>query len=106
MPKKPYRLLCETYFKNTDNQPYSIQEACAAMDIDYATLLSWETGKDKSLRTLARQAKQRVAAGWEKGEISPSLAAFLLKSYMGLSERPDTPAEPLEITVRVVGDEA
>jgi hypothetical protein len=99
-----YARRCESYFANTDNRPFSILEACDAMGIDYETLRAWEIGEDAQFAALARRVKTRVAAGWEKGELTASMATYLHKSYIG-EERRETEG-PLEIVVRVEGDGA
>ncbi len=93
--------IAQEYFEDAANRPYSILEICSLMGVDYDTLCRWEEGKNKRLATLARHTKQRIAAGWEKGELPAALASYLLKNYFGEASA----QRPIEITVRVVGNE-
>lgn len=104
MKLSTYARRCEGYFSNEDNRPFSILESCDAMGIDYETLRDWECGGDKDFAALARRVKTRVAAGWEKGELTASMATYLHKSYIG--EERQRAEGPLEIVVRVESDGA
>jgi hypothetical protein len=93
------------YFSDPQNRPFSMQEVCLALGVDYKTLCGWETGPDEKLATLARQVRARVAAGWEKGEVSASLAALMLKTYGEPDAGGQAQADAVENLVRVVGDD-
>lgn len=96
------RRLADEYFENKANRPFSMLEVCEFVGIDYTTLHKWDVGADKVFSSLAKSIKQRVAACWEKGEVSPTLATFLMKTYMGYQEQA---VGDFELRVRVIKDE-
>ncbi|MEG2204764.1 MAG: hypothetical protein RRY21_06350 [Oscillospiraceae bacterium] len=94
------------YFDREENRPYSMQELLAALGVDYATLCGWEAGEDPALAKLSREVRARVAAEWEKGQMTASLATYLHRYYLGGAAQPAQEPEGLELTVRVLDDEA
>lgn len=99
MPLAAYKKIVDDYFANEGNKPFSVMECCDAMGIASDTLRAWEGGDEKAFAALAKRVKTKVAAGWEKGEVSPSLAMFLYKSYFGGEDGEGQ--VPLEIVLRV-----
>lgn len=97
------RRLAEGYFVE-ENKPYSMQELCAVLDVSFATLCAWENGSDGELSSFARTVKARVAATWEKGELSAGLCSYLHKAYLVGEEQGGE--QPLDITIRIADDGA
>lgn len=86
------------------NKPFSMQEICQLLDVSFQTLSEWEASDNKQVASFARSVKARVAAGWEKGELSAGLCSYLHKAYF--SEQDYSEDRPLDITIRICDDGA
>jgi hypothetical protein len=72
----------DRYFEDESHKPYSILEICSELGISKETWNEWERNEDKGFSDLIKGAKNKVAAGWEKGSVNPALSIFLLKNHM------------------------
>jgi hypothetical protein len=81
------KLKLEEYFKDKTNKPYSVLELCSFLHITPETLSNWTENPETELCQLAIDAKLKIAAGWEKGELAPALGIFLLKNHMKYKDK-------------------
>ncbi len=91
------------YFNNEDNKPYSILEICDKLSISPKVLKEWYFLEPSPKRTLAEKIMNRIGAGWEKGEISSTLANTLIKQYDWRGQ--DGDSEIITINIRVIDEQ-
>ena len=92
----------DNYFANPDNKPYSVLELCSELDICYETWSSYSRDDNHPFSEIIKKAKSKIASGWEKGHLHPSLSIFLLKNHLGYIDQPQQPQQQ-PITIQLNG---
>ena len=96
------------YFEDEGNRPYSRYDLCGFLGITMDEFTAYAKSKTAGYADIIRLADTKIIASIEKGDMSPSLATFLLKSMTAYSEQgtAETGAEkdesPVEVIIKVV----